>query len=196
MVAREPEGAPSPTRSSCLFGSGAGAAPHLFGDLDDHAQLGPLLVLGKRVALLRGGKAALRREAELVEMDVFAGLVNPALDVVLLLKNARLGGYKAQYDGLALRQEAQGLEASGTVRIPFHEIAIDRHAVEENLRDRLVSAGRDEGRAEIAAAQMHGDRQIVRLVLERLAHHAGIDLWLLLRIVAALAQHLALLGVA
>src|SRR5829696_2864032 len=192
MVAREPEGAPSPARSGSLLGAGAGAPPHLFGDLDDHAQLGPLLVLGKRVALLGGGKAALRREAELVEIDVFAGLVDPALDVVFLLETPGLGGHKAQNDGLALRQEAQGLEASGTVRVPFHEVAIDRHAVEENLRDRLVSAGRDEGRAEVAAAQMHGDRQIVRLVLESLPYHAGIDLGLLLRIVAALAQHLAL----
>src|SRR3712207_8462761 len=39
-------------------------------------------------------------------------------------------------------------------------------------------------------------RSIIGLVLERLAHHAGIDLGLLLRIVAALAQHLSLIRIA
>ena len=58
--------------SGCLLGAGSGAAPDLLGDLDDHAQLGPLLVLGERVALLGRGEAALRREAELVEVDIFA----------------------------------------------------------------------------------------------------------------------------
>ena len=38
-------------------------APHLLRHLDDHPQLGPLLVLGQDVALLGRGKAALRRQA-------------------------------------------------------------------------------------------------------------------------------------
>ena len=44
-------------------------SPDFVGDFDDHAQLRPLLVLGQRVALLGRGEAALRRQAELVEID-------------------------------------------------------------------------------------------------------------------------------
>src|SRR5688572_8728954 len=63
-----------------------GTAPHLSGELDDHAQLRPLLVLGQNVALLGRGEAALRAQGELVEVGVFRGLLDAALDVVLLLE--------------------------------------------------------------------------------------------------------------
>ena len=59
-------------------------APHTsFDQFHDHAQLGPLLVLGQHVALLGRGEAALRRQAKLIERDVFGRLVDAALDVVL-----------------------------------------------------------------------------------------------------------------
>src|SRR5262245_17149026 len=51
-------------------------APHLAGNLDDHAQLGPLLLLGQHVAFLAGGKAALRAQAQLVEVDESCRLVD------------------------------------------------------------------------------------------------------------------------
>src|SRR6516165_484354 len=37
-------------------------SPNLFGQFHDHAQLGPLLLLGQHVAFLGRGKAALRRQ--------------------------------------------------------------------------------------------------------------------------------------
>ena len=43
------------------------SAPDLLRGLDDQAQLGDLLVVRERVALHRGGEAALRRQAELFE---------------------------------------------------------------------------------------------------------------------------------
>src|SRR5208282_4780226 len=42
--------------------------PDLSGDLPDHAQLGPFFVLGQYIAFLGRGEAALRRQAELVEI--------------------------------------------------------------------------------------------------------------------------------
>jgi hypothetical protein len=64
--------------------------PHLFRDLNDELELLPLLVLGQDVALLGRGEAALRRQRELIERREFRGLVEPPLDVVLLLQRAAL----------------------------------------------------------------------------------------------------------
>src|SRR5262245_18498297 len=69
--------------------------PDLLRGIDDHPQLRPLLLLAQHVAFLGGGKAALWREAQLLERGVFGGLVEPALDVVLLLEGAVLGGDEA-----------------------------------------------------------------------------------------------------
>ena len=46
------------------------SAPDLLGDLDDQPQLGGLLLACQFVALDGRGEAALRRQAELVEVDV------------------------------------------------------------------------------------------------------------------------------
>src|SRR5580704_12530777 len=59
--------------------SATASAPHLFGNLDHHAQLRPLFFLGEHVAFLGGSEAALRREAELVEGGPFGRLVDAAL---------------------------------------------------------------------------------------------------------------------
>src|SRR5215472_5526755 len=70
-------------------------APHLVGKLHHHAQLRPLLLLGEHVAFLGGGKAALRRQAELIEACVFGRLLDAALDVALVFQLAGFGGDKA-----------------------------------------------------------------------------------------------------
>src|SRR5215467_6825024 len=54
------------------------SAPDFLRDLDDQAQLRPLLLLGELVALDRRREAALRREAELVDRDVLRGVLDPA----------------------------------------------------------------------------------------------------------------------
>src|SRR6185503_8510335 len=65
--------------------------PDLVGQLDDHPQLRPLLFLGEHVALLGRGETALRRQAELVERNVFRCFIDTALELVLAFQRARLG---------------------------------------------------------------------------------------------------------
>ena len=55
----------------------------------------------------------------------FGRLVDAALDVVLLLQRAALGGDEAEHhDLVALGQEAQRLEAAGALGVVFEEIAV------------------------------------------------------------------------
>src|SRR3974390_974137 len=94
---------------------GASSSPNLLGDLDDHAQLRPLLLLRERVAVLGRGEAALRRQRELVERHEFRRRLDTALDVVLALQRARLRRHEAEHNGLAARHEAQRLKTAGAV---------------------------------------------------------------------------------
>src|SRR6266481_1577255 len=66
--------------------------PHLIGDLDREPELGPLLVFGENVALLRGRETALRRQRELFQRHELGSLVQSALDVVLVLQFAEFRG--------------------------------------------------------------------------------------------------------
>src|SRR5580704_9615175 len=51
--------------------------PDFARDLDDHPQLGPLLLLGEVIAFLGRSEAALWRQTELVERDIFCCLLDP-----------------------------------------------------------------------------------------------------------------------
>src|SRR6185312_5916118 len=73
-------------------------APHLRGGLQDELQLAELLVGGQVVALARGREAALRREAELVDVHVLRGLLDAALEVVLALELRALRRHEAEHD--------------------------------------------------------------------------------------------------
>ena len=92
------------------------------------------------VALDRRGEAALRREAELLDVDELRRLVDPPLQLVLRLELAELGGDEAEHDGLALRQEAQRLEAARALVVLLQEEAVDLELVEERLGDEVVAA--------------------------------------------------------
>src|SRR3954453_1898546 len=129
------------------------SSPDLVGDLHDPPQLRPLLVLGQDIAFLGGGEAALRREAELVEVDVPRGLVDAALELVLGFERPALRGDEPEHDHLALGHETQRREAAGAVAVVFHEIGVDVDLVEQNFGHRLVAAGRDESRLEVAAGK-------------------------------------------
>src|SRR5438132_10930365 len=90
-------------------------SPHLTRHLHDPPQLRPLLVLGQDIAFLARGEAALRGEAELVDVDEFRRLVDAALERVLGFERAALRGDEAEHHHLALGHEAQRLEAAGAV---------------------------------------------------------------------------------
>src|SRR3954465_13209014 len=73
MAGRRPAARPHPLGAPADHPQ---ARPPLAGDLDDQPQLGPLLVLGERVALLGRGKAALAGQRQLVEIAELRGLVD------------------------------------------------------------------------------------------------------------------------
>src|SRR5262245_22501959 len=94
--------------------------PDFAGDVCDHPQFRPLLVLGQDIAFLGGGKAALRRETELLERSKFARFVDTAFYVVLLLERAALGGDETEHhDLVAFGQETQRFEAAGALGVVF-----------------------------------------------------------------------------
>src|SRR3954454_25254583 len=95
--------------------------------------------------------------AQLVDVDVPAGLLDPALELVLGLELALLGGHEAEHDDLAGRKEAQRLEAARAGVVPLHEEAVDVELVEQRLGDEVVAALGDPARAEVAAAHVGGD---------------------------------------
>src|SRR5262245_7784291 len=74
----------------------------------------------------------------------------------------------------------------------FQEIAVDGHFAEQRRRHELVAAPRDPGRAEIAAAGMHGDRHVGGPAVERGIGQSGIARGQRIGIVAALLRSLAL----
>src|SRR5919108_2039498 len=127
--------------------------PHFAGDVGDHPQFRPLLVLGEDIAFLGGGKAALRRETELLERSKFARFVDAAFYIVLLLERAALGGDEAEHhDLVAFRQEAQRLEAAGALGVVLKEVTVIVDFAQQRLRHRLGPPPRDPGRTENAAA--------------------------------------------
>src|SRR5580692_7608908 len=85
-------------------------SPDLSGDLPDHAQLGPFLVLSQYVAFLGRGEAALRRQTQLVEIGEFGRFRDTSLQRVLGFERAALGGDEAEYREAALLQALERLE--------------------------------------------------------------------------------------
>src|SRR5580700_2393345 len=146
-------------------------APDLAGGLDDEAELGGLLVLTQHVSFHRGGEAALRGQAELVERDVPGGLVDPALEGVLALQGAALGGDQAEDDHLAGRDEPQRLEPAGALVVVLQEEPVHGQLAEQGLGDEVVTALRRPRGAEVAAAHVRGDGHAVGA-----AGDGGVDL--------------------
>src|ERR1035437_7272622 len=145
------------------------SAPNLVGELNNHPQLGPLLFLGQHVAFFGGGEAALRRQAQLIERDIFGCLLDALLDVVARLQPAGLRGDQTEHDDLvAFRLETQRLETTGALAVVFQEVAVVVAFFEQGLRHRLVAARRNPGRAEIAAANVRGNGHVGGLGRQRL----------------------------
>src|SRR5271167_157342 len=136
MAASSPAQAPTPTAQETpraaltrLRGSrraeGFSAAPDLVGGLDDQAQLRDLVLAREEIALDGGGKAALRRQAELVQVDIPRGLLDTALQHVFVLELGALRGNEPEDHLLSLWDEAQRLKCAGALVVVLEEEAID-----------------------------------------------------------------------
>ena len=113
----------------------------------------------EHVALDRRREAALRREAQLLERRVPRRLLDAPLQLVLRLELAALRRHEPEHDLLlALRQEAQRLEAARALVVPLHEEAVDVELVEQRLGDEVVAALRRPRRLEVAAARCASSR--------------------------------------
>ena len=66
-------------------------------------------------------------------------------------------------DGLAGGEVAQRLEAAGALAVELQEEGVDVHPAEHQLGDRLVAAARHPAAAEVAAAHVRRDEQVVGL---------------------------------
>ena len=62
---------------------------------------------------------------------------------------------------LSLGHEAQRREVAGALVVVLEEVGVDVELVEQHLGDRLVAALGEPRAAEVAAAQVDGDGQVV-----------------------------------
>ncbi len=127
--------------------SGGDAAPDRLRGPHDEIELPLLVVERDLVALFCRGEAALRRDAELVEIDMAGCCIELALQRIERLEIAGLGGDESRHDALlALREEPERLEPAGALRVILHEEDVDARLVEDGVRGRVVGTFRDPGR--------------------------------------------------
>src|SRR5579871_2008426 len=137
-------------------------SPRLARRIDDEPEFGDLVLDRHGVAADAAGKSALRRQRQLIERHVTAGLVDAALERVLAFERGVLGRDQTEHRHLAFRQEAQRRKVAGPRRVIFEEVAVHRDLVEQKLGDRIVAAFGDPRAGEIAATQMHADHHVGR----------------------------------
>ena len=136
------------------------------------------------------------RETELIEGRELCGRIDAPLQRVLVFERAGLGGDDAEHDLLALRQQAQRLEAAGALVVIFHEIAMHVDLVEQDFLHGIVGTRTHVGRFVIAAAQMHRDRHVGRDVGHRDIDEFAVDFAELFRVVAACLHLVAVFRIA
>ena len=100
-------------------------------------------------------------------------LVDACDNVLAFFKRTRFRGNQSEYDALILDVIEWGKSARA-VGVVFEKEAVDPAAAEENLRDGLVAARGKPCRAEIAAADVHGDRHVRGLCLQCTVDHRNV----------------------
>src|ERR1700730_15282861 len=95
------------------------SSPDLVCHLDDHPQLRPLLLFGEHITVLGRRKAALRRQAELIDGDEFCRFVDAALEFVAAFERTGLRSHESEHDLLALRHETERLRGAGACGVAF-----------------------------------------------------------------------------
>src|SRR5262245_49082206 len=108
-----PPCSPTLSRPHNRFSRARPSPPHLTRDLERQAELALLVVDGDLVTVVGAREAALGAQAEVLERDVLRGRFDAALEVVLRLERGHLRADEPEHHLLALRHEAQGLEAAG-----------------------------------------------------------------------------------
>src|SRR3954468_19876982 len=151
-------------------------SPYLARGLDHQAELGDFPRDIHGVAADAAGETALRAQCELLQRRMLRCFVDPALELVLGFELAALGGDQAEDRDLALGEKTQRLETAGARAVVFEKVAVDVDLVEDQLGDRLVAALRHPGAGEIAAAQMHADRHVLRTAFDRVVEKPRIGL--------------------
>ncbi len=121
-----------------------------------------MLALGQRIAFLGRGEAALRREAKLLDRREFRGFFDPSKNSIRDSSSPVLVVMRPSTAFLPLGRKRSGSKPPSAVIVIFEEIAVDVEIIEKRIGNRLVAARGNEGRAEIAAAQMHGDDHVLR----------------------------------
>jgi benzoylformate decarboxylase len=124
--------------------------------LDDQAGC-PLLPSERTLpSTVEGTRTGAR--AQLLDRRVFRGLLDSPQQLVARLELAALGRHEPEHDLLvALREEAQRLEAAGALVVPLHEVAVHLEVVQERLGDEVPAPLRRPRGAEVAATGMRGD---------------------------------------
>src|SRR5437870_5284062 len=141
-------------------GTSSRRAPDFCRGFDDEPELRRLRVARNDIAVHGARKAALRRQAKLVERDELRRLVDLALEIILRLQLIELCRNESKDYGLSFRDVTKRREIAGAGVVVFEEIAVDVEVVEKHLRNGLVTALRDPGALEIAPAQMDADGHV------------------------------------
>src|SRR6266849_7504403 len=135
-------------------------SPNQAGEVDHEPELCLLRLKGDPVPGFDAGKAALRADAEAIEIDEAAGVGDAAAELVDVLHRGSLGRYQAEHNGLVFRHETQRREIASARTVVFEEEKPDVEPVEQPFGDRIVAALGVPAPAAIAAAQMHADGEV------------------------------------
>src|ERR1700687_1969276 len=110
-----------------------GLSPHLARALDAEADFRRLILDRDLIARRGAGEAALRAYRELVEADIFRGLVDALFEQLLGFELGEFGGDESQHDGLVFGHQAQRLESAGARSVVFEEVGIDVYLIEQRV---------------------------------------------------------------
>src|SRR4051794_30217176 len=130
-----------------MFGSSGMSStklpPDPAGSPCDDLELAALVVDAQRVAEHGGREAALRAEAEALEVDPLRRLAHARLELVLRLGPRALRRDEAEHDLRVVAHERERVEAAGALVVVLEEEPVGAHAAEDRRRDGVVAA-RDE----------------------------------------------------
>src|SRR5262249_60402040 len=105
-----------PPQASAFYGEGVINYPSPPRQSPRSSAFGPLFVLGEDVAFFGRGEAALRRQAQLIQRDIFNRFVDALLDVAFVLKRAGLRRDQSKHELLfAFWKKPQRLDTAGAV---------------------------------------------------------------------------------